>query len=263
MAADSFGMDLDAVGVPVTGRAAFAPVASTNVIPKAQMGVRPLVFPDAAKDLGLYKVDGGPTPARESEDALEFFQDGYALAGLGTRTVVINLAQKHEAVLQLTEGREPDANGVIEVDAELPSNQFILYVLTRYRGGMETLQQGVASVTAVEYDQQERGAVEGIAVTFTWRSNDLFNGRTYWQWGPAIPAGSGGGGGEIVPTGVTAGEPGAFLPSNATVPATLSDLQALGALGQTTAWDEGEYIVLGNSSQAHWDGDSWETGAAE
>jgi hypothetical protein len=187
MTADSQGNDLEAVAVPITGMAAFAPVASANIIEKADLGASPLVLPVAAKRLGLYKVDGGPAPSRETGDAIEFFQKGYTLAGEGTRAVVINLAEHNAAVLALTEGAEPDANGVIEVSSSLPGNRVILYVVTRYRGGLEKRQVGVASVTAVEPDQQTRGEVEGIAVTFTWQEDELFNGAPYWSWGPAVP----------------------------------------------------------------------------
>lgn len=255
MTADSQGNDLASVGVPITGMGAFAPVAIANVIDKAALGASPLVLPAAARRLGLYKVDGGPAPSRETGDAIEFFQKGYTLAGEGTRSVVINLAEQNAAVMALTEGAEPDENGVIEVSSSLPGNRFILYVVTRYRGGLEKRQVGVASVTAVEPDQQTRGEVEGIAVTFTWQEDELFNGAPFWQWGPAIP-------GSVPATGVNAGTPGSFTPAGAAAPATLAALQALGALGETTAWTTGQYVVLGNSSQAHWDGDSWVVGAA-
>ncbi|MFC7942704.1 hypothetical protein ACFUPZ_05525 [Microbacterium oxydans] len=255
MTADSQGNDLASVGVPITGMGAFAPVAIANVIDKAALGASPLVLPAAARRLGLYKVDGGPAPSRETGDAIEFFQKGYTLAGEGTRSVVINLAEQNAAVMALTEGAEPDENGVIEVSSSLPGNRFILYVVTRYRGGLEKRQVGVASVTAVEPDQQTRGEVEGIAVTFTWQEDELFNGAPFWQWGPAIP-------GSVPATGVNAGTPGSFTPAGAAAPATLAALQALGALGETTAWTTGQYVVLGNSSQAHWDGDSWAAGAA-
>ncbi|MBO3663734.1 hypothetical protein [Microbacterium stercoris] len=187
MVADSQGNDLTAVGVPITGMAAFAPLETANVIAKNALGASPLVLPTAAKRLGLYKVDGGPAPSRESGDAIEFFQKGYTLAGDGTRAVAITLAEQNAAVQSLIEGATPDANGVIEVSSSLPDNRFILYVVTRYRNGMEKRQEGVAAVTAVEPDQQTRGEVEGAAVTFTWQEDELFNGAPFWQWGPAIP----------------------------------------------------------------------------
>lgn len=66
----------------------------------------------------------------------------------------------------------------------------------------------------------------------------------------------------VTPTGVTAGTPGAFTPNGAEVPADLSALQALGALGQTAAWSTGEYVALGVGT-AHWDGSAWADGAAD
>lgn len=68
--------------------------------------------------------------------------------------------------------------------------------------------------------------------------------------------------GYVAPTGVTAGTPGSFSPGGATIPADLAALQALGALGQTTAWGTGEYVELGDSSKAHWDGAAWAAGEA-
>jgi hypothetical protein len=182
MAADSQGNDLDAVGVPITGLAAFAPVASGNVIEKEDLGASPLVLPVAAKRLGLFKVDGGPAPSRDTGDAIEFFQKGYTLAGDGTRGVVITLAEQNADVQALLEGAEHDANGVIEVSSSLPDNRFILYTVTRYRNGWEKRQEGVASITSIEPDQQTRGEVEGAAVTFTWQEDPLFNDAPFWQW---------------------------------------------------------------------------------
>ncbi|WEK60503.1 MAG: hypothetical protein P0Y60_14475 [Candidatus Microbacterium colombiense] len=255
MTADEQGNDLGAVGVPITGMAAFAQLDAENVLTKTELCAKPLVLPPAYRKLGLYKVDGGPAPGRETEDPILFFQVGYSLAGDGTRSVVITLAEQNANVQHLIEGAEPDENGVIEVSASLPDNRFILVVVTKYRGGLEKRQIGVASVTAVELDQQERGSVEGAAVTFTWAEHDLFNGAPFWQYGPAVP------GTPPAPTGATAGTPGAFTPSGATVPANITALRALGDLGQTTAWTTGQYIVIG-TGQVSWDGTDWKTGAA-
>lgn len=65
----------------------------------------------------------------------------------------------------------------------------------------------------------------------------------------------------VTPTGATTGTPGSFTPLGADVPADLAALQALGALGQTTAWATGEYVTLGTGT-AHWDGSAWASGAA-
>lgn len=67
----------------------------------------------------------------------------------------------------------------------------------------------------------------------------------------------------LAPTSVTAGTPGSFNPANATIPYDLSDLQDLGALGETTAWSTGEYVVLGDGTYAHWNGSNWASGEAD
>lgn len=66
----------------------------------------------------------------------------------------------------------------------------------------------------------------------------------------------------LTPTGVNPGEPGSFVPSGATVPFDLGTLQGIGPLGESDAWIEGEYIVLGDSTFAHWNGTSWASGVA-
>lgn len=68
----------------------------------------------------------------------------------------------------------------------------------------------------------------------------------------------------IVATSVSAQppSPGSFMPTGATVPINLAALQAMGSLGETTAWTTGEYVVLGDTSDAYWGGASWTQGIA-
>ncbi|ONI83499.1 hypothetical protein ALI22I_33950 [Saccharothrix sp. ALI-22-I] len=67
----------------------------------------------------------------------------------------------------------------------------------------------------------------------------------------------------VVATGATAGSPGAFTPIGAALPASLTALRAASITASpATAWATGQYVVLGDSTQAHWDGNSWESGAA-
>jgi hypothetical protein len=61
---------------------------------------------------------------------------------------------------------------------------------------------------------------------------------------------------------IIAGDPATFTPSNATRPADLAELQSFGALGQTAAWEGGQYVLLRDGSTAHWDGAAWVEGAA-
>ena len=68
---------------------------------------------------------------------------------------------------------------------------------------------------------------------------------------------------DIVPTGATAGAPGAFTPAGANLPDTLADLQASAIVASpATAWTTGQFVVLGDSSHAYWDSNSWEAGEA-
>lgn len=64
------------------------------------------------------------------------------------------------------------------------------------------------------------------------------------------------------PTGVTPGTPGVFTPAGSAIPASITDLRGLGAIGQTTAWTTGQYVEYGSAQKAHWTGSDWATGVA-
>ena len=98
--------DLNAVGIPLTGVAAFAPVTEANVIPDTDLGSPTITLPAAYRSLGLYKEDGGPQDERDDDDALEFFQDGYKLPGNSTVTVQIGLAEDNLNVNALIENMD-------------------------------------------------------------------------------------------------------------------------------------------------------------
>ena len=114
--------DLNEVGIPITGMAAFAPLAAGNVIADEDMGKPDITFPAAYRRLGLYKEDGGAEEGRDDKDATEFFQQGYKFPGESTQTVKIGLAEDNPNVNALIDGKEPDANGVVYVDSSLPSS---------------------------------------------------------------------------------------------------------------------------------------------
>ncbi|MGW1040041.1 phage tail tube protein [Streptomyces sp. NPDC002547] len=62
-------------------------------------------------------------------------------------------------------------------------------------------------------------------------------------------------------TGATAGTPGFFTPDGSAAPANLADLADVIAAPQTR-WSTGQYVVIGDGSNAFWDGDSWAAGVA-
>lgn len=179
---NSSDYDLNSISVPLTGVAAYAPVTSANVISDELLGSPTITLPSAYRSLGLYKEDGGPQDSRDDDDAIELFQTGYKMSGDSTLTVQINLAEDNEAVNALLDGKTPDENGVVYVDAELPSNTFLLFVATRNKNGTELRRNGVARIQSIETDQEERGSIRGKSVTFEWVPDALFNMSPYKKW---------------------------------------------------------------------------------
>jgi hypothetical protein len=180
MSADAAGNDLAAVGVPIGGLVAFAEYDAAAVIADTEFGKTPLELPTGLYEkLGLVKVDGAPQHSRDTDDAIEFWQQGYGLAGPGTRSFQVTAAENSTVVDKLTEGKEPDENGVIYVDSALPDARLIFLVATKFRNGVEERYNGVGQVTAIDFDQDTRGEVRGKAITVEWKEDDLFNGSPF------------------------------------------------------------------------------------
>lgn len=87
-------------------------------------------------------------------------------------------------------------------------------------------------------------------------ASPFFSDGTDWVGSGVAP-------GPTPATGATAGSPGVFTPTGAAIPVTVGQLQ-LSAIAATpaTAWTAGQHVIVGDSSLAHWDGDSWEAGPA-
>jgi hypothetical protein len=62
-----------------------------------------------------------------------------------------------------------------------------------------------------------------------------------------------------VATGATMGTPGTWTPPGSVAPANIAGMSAVVA-SPTTAWTAGTYVVLGDSSQAHWTSAAWAVG---
>lgn len=181
MAADEKGNDLEAVGVVLSGNLGYAPISSANIPEKAEFAAPDLTLPAAFIKLGLVKSDGGAQDGTDQDDAIEFLQDGYKLAGDGTRTVQVGLAQQNDDVQRLINGKAPDANGIYVVDSITPDTKFLLYQESIYKNGVIRRRLGVARISAIELDQEERGSVAGAAVTFEWQRDELFGNGFYWE----------------------------------------------------------------------------------
>ena len=74
---------------------------------------------------------------------------------------------------------------------------------------------------------------------------------------------------EVAPTDVTPGAPGAFVPAEAALPADLAALKADPVVGDTgtamvgdVAWTTGQWVDLGDQSDAYWNGTAWVQGQA-
>lgn len=70
-------------------------------------------------------------------------------------------------------------------------------------------------------------------------------------------------GGPILATGATevVGGPGTWTPAGAVAPNALADMGAVTAT-PVTVWSTGSHMVLGDASQAHWNGTAWVVGMA-
>jgi len=123
------------------------------------------------------------------------------------------------------------------------------FVFTPNTGGV-TSAAGTLILDPLDFGGDEYGAVMQSDVSWT-----LVGAPTYTY-----------GTGALAITGVTAGTPGSFQPSGATVPANLTALKADPVVGDTgtnkpsTAWTTGQYVQLGTGT-AHWNGTAWVTGA--
>ena len=180
MAADSKGRDIGAAPVYVTGAAAYAPVAAANVLTKAALGAATIELPVGFKFLGLRTSDGGPEESREAGDATEFLESGFEISGAGSVTLKFTLAQ-YNAIVREFVNQAPDANGVIEVSADIPSDPFIFYTEAVMKNGTIERQLGVAKLQETARQKDEKGSVKGVEVTVKWLPHELFNNKPYFE----------------------------------------------------------------------------------
>ena len=255
MTVDSQGNNLSAVFVPVTGHLGFGP-SSTPIPERSDLCLAQYALPAQVRKVGLLTEDGGFEWSAEADgDAIKFFQDGYQLSsGQVKATLTVILAQTDPIVRELTTGKAPDEYGVIDVD--LGSNTNTYWLCTEEVAKNGVIRRRIvpnATVESVKESKSERGAVYGYTVVFATNRSTEINAH-YRE--AVIDANA-----SLVPTGVTAGAPGAFIPADR-VPANITALKAIGALGQTTAWTTGQHVILGNSAHVSWDGTDWKTGDA-
>lgn len=185
MGVDSAGNDIQAVGVPVSGKIAFAPFGTTLLTPSqgAQADITSLM--GAFTPIGLLKTDGGPQFAwAASGDPIEFWQEGYTIpSGLADVTLGITAAEILRAkVREIISGMTPDANNMVTIDGGGHATKWVVYTEEIFKNGAIRRRQapsvGLASATE---DRNERGGVLGNALSFK-VNRDLTIGGHFREW---------------------------------------------------------------------------------
>jgi hypothetical protein len=183
MAADAFGNDIAAVGIPVTGFFGYAPKATAFPTP-AVGGAASFALPAAFKKAGLLTEDGGFEWTLEPDgDPITFWQEGYSIpSGLANATLVAKLAQYDTIVRQLAYGKTPDANGYITIDAGGHSLEFVIFTEEIFKNGVIRRRIAEASVTGAKVDKSERGSVNGTEVTLAAKRSASLNQEHIGEW---------------------------------------------------------------------------------
>lgn len=168
MAADAFGNDVQAVGIPVTGNIGFAPFGTTVPTPAAG-GALDFILPETFKVAGLLTEDGGFEWTLEADgDPTVFFQEGYSLpSGMANALIKVKFAQTDEIVRGIIRGKTADVNGYMTIDAGGTDKKYVLFTEEVFKNGVIRRRVGAnASVKSVKEDKSERGKVIGYEVEF-------------------------------------------------------------------------------------------------
>jgi hypothetical protein len=180
---DTFGNDIAAVGIPVTGFLGFAPAATLKPAPAAG-GAFDFVLPAAYKKAGLLTEDGGFEWTLEADgDPITFWQEGYSIpSGLANATLVAKLAQYDDIVRQLAYGKEPDENGYITIDAGGHALEFVAFTEEIFKNGVIRRRVAEVSVKGAKVDKSERGNVNGTEITFSAKRSADLNNEHIGEW---------------------------------------------------------------------------------
>jgi hypothetical protein len=168
MAADSFGNDVTAVGVPVTGHMGVAPAGTTLPTP-LEGGADTYTLPVAFKLPGLLTEDGGFEWSMEADgDPIVFWQDGFSIpSGLANVELKVKYAQTDETVREIIRGKTADINGYMTIDGGGTSAKYVVFTEEIFKNGtIRRRVAGNASIASVSEDKSERGSVLGYEVTY-------------------------------------------------------------------------------------------------
>lgn len=185
MTVDSSGNDIAAVGVPVSGRIAFAPFGTPLLTPAQgnQGDIASLM--GAFTPIGLLKTDGGPQFAwAASGDPIEFWQEGYSIpSGLADVTLAITAAEALRAkVREIISGMAPDVNGMTVIDGGGHNTRWVVYSEEIFKNGAVRRRQAPnVQLGSSTEDRNERGGVMGNALSFK-INRDLAIGGHFREW---------------------------------------------------------------------------------
>lgn len=180
---DSFGNDITAVGIPVSGFLGFAPAGTTFPTP-AEGGDLDFTLEAAFKKAGLLTEDGGFEWTLEPDgDPILFWQEGYQIAsGLANATLAAKLAQYDATVRKLAWGKIADANGFITIDAGGHNLEFVIFTEEIFKNGVIRRRIAEASVTSAKVDKSERGTPNGTELTFKAKRSAALNNEHLGEW---------------------------------------------------------------------------------
>ena len=168
MPADSFGNDVTAVGVPVTGHMGVAPFGTVIPTP-VEGGASTYTLPVEFKLPGLLTEDGGFEWSMEADgDPIVFWQEGFSIpSGLANVELKAKYAQTDETVRGIIRGKTADANGYITIDGGGTSAKYVLFTEEIFKNGLIRRRIAAnASIASVAEDKSERGSVLGYEVTY-------------------------------------------------------------------------------------------------
>lgn len=183
MTADTFGNDIAAVGVPITGFLGFAPKGTT--FPTPLEGKSPtFTLPVAFKKAGLLTTDGGFEWNLEADgDPIEFYQEGYSIpSGLANAELTAKLAQYDANVRQLAWGKTADANGFITIDAGGHGTEFVVFTEEIFKNGVIRRRVAEVGVTSAKLDKSERGTVNGTELVLSAHRHASLGNNHIGEW---------------------------------------------------------------------------------
>jgi len=185
---DSFGNDVSAVGVPVTGHMGVAPYGTAVPTP-VEGGADTYTLPVAYKLPGLLTEDGGFEWSLEADgDPITFWQEGFSIpSGLANVTLTVKYAQTDETVRSIIRGKTADANGYMTIDGGGTANRYVVFTEEIFKSGL--IRRRVAAnvgIQSVKEDKSERGNVLGYEVTYSVARSPELDNEHLGEW--LIPA---------------------------------------------------------------------------